>query len=165
MLFNAKLTSCTEPCVALHQSFQALQWITSSNTQRSASDLLSTVVFSSALCFRYRWVVIFFLCASFWRLAVIVAFMEDIVWCAAPVHNPSSYQDGSYSGLPRLLAEKPCHTSGPSSGPSLTRSPTSLSDHFFIYLTEKLHLECRRLNKEKEGGKKNKKTGHWEVGW
>lgn len=55
------------------------------------------------------------------------------------------------AGLPR---EKPRHTSGP----SLARNPTSLSDHFFIYLTEKLHLEHGGHNKgereEKEGDEK-----------
>lgn len=95
----------------------------------------------------------------FRHLAVIFAFMEDFVWCAAPVHNPSSYQDGSHSGLPHLLAEKPRHTSGPSSA----RGPTSLSDHFFIYLTEKLHLERRGLNKGKKEQKK--RLGNEKVGW
>lgn len=57
--------------------------------------------------------------------------------------SPSSYQRVAF------LAEKPRHTSGP----SLARHPTSPSDHFFIYLTEILHMEHGGHNK---GGREEK---------
>lgn len=77
-------------------------------------------------------------------MAVIFAFIADFTWCTAPpVYSPSSYQRVAF------LAEKPRHTSGP----SLARHPTSLLDHFFIYLTEILHMEHGGHNK---GGREEK---------
>lgn len=91
---------------------------------------------------------------SFQHLAVIFAFIEDSVWCAAPVYSPSTYQGGSHSGFAVL----PHRETMPHLRPLLGPIPTSLSDHFFIYLTEKLHLEHgghnKREREEKEGDEK-----------
>lgn len=122
------------------------------------ADLPFAVVFSRALslCFRYRWVCFsFFFSPAFQHLAVIFAVIEDSVWCAAPVYSPSTYQHGSQGGFCSASSQRNPATPR---APPWHGNPTSLSDHFFIYLTEKLHLERGGHNKgeneEKEGDEK-----------
>lgn len=70
---------------------------------------------------------------SFQHLAVIFAFMRIPFGVLLLSIARQPIKMDHTVGLLHLLTEKPRHTSGP----SLARDPTSLSDHFFIYLTEK----------------------------
>lgn len=97
-----------------------------------------------SLCFRYWCVCVFILFFSNICLSYLVWLKILIVELLLPIGRHLIKTDHTAGCLASLQRKLPFNSS-----PSLGRNPTSLSNYFFIYLTEKLHLEHGRHNKRK----------------
>lgn len=139
----------TAGCIAFHHIVQAVQWNPAffSNTKfnNSWKYTKSSVQHSSFICclcvidISVCVCVFFNICLSYllWLKILIVELL-------LPIGRHLIKRDHTAGCLASFQRKLPF-----SSSPSLGRNPTSLSNYFIIYLTEKLHLEHGRHNKRK----------------